>query len=218
MAYVSFINVWISAKSFIWELFQNRGGLVTNRSHSNGTCVSLALFPWLNVFSMSFYLLWFIKTQSYHSLNIRTPKVLLTLWTVEELRGERFPTTIIQWWYFEHKWWYLYQAWYKLFTHIVSPKDTLCRMLADTFHNTVQENKGWGDAGELLREKQKTQPATWRVDFVPRLPVFKVEMKILIPPEIFFEEIWDNVGKVPEIITVPQLDLPSGIFKTLDRI
>lgn len=218
MAYISFINVWISAKSFIWELFQNRGGSVTNRSHSKETCVSLALFPWLNVFSMSLYLLWFIKTHSYHSLNIRTPQVLLTLGTVEELRGERFPTTIIQWWYFEHKWWYLYQALYKLFTYIVSPKDTFCSMLADTFHNMVQENKGCGDPGELLREKQKIQPTTWRVDFVPQLPVFKVEMKILIPPETFFEEIWDNIGKVPEIITVPQLDSPSGIFKTLDRI
>ena len=58
MAYISFINVWISAKSFIWELFQNIGGSATNGSHSNGTCVSLDLFPWLKVFSMSSYLFW----------------------------------------------------------------------------------------------------------------------------------------------------------------
>lgn len=218
MASISIINVWISAKSFIWELFQNRGGSVTNRSHSNGTCVSLALFPWLNVFSMFFYVLWFIKTQSYHFLNIRTPEVLLTLWMMEELRGERFLTTITEWWYFEHKWWYLYQALCKLFTYIVSPKDTFCHMLAYTFHNVIRENKGSGGSGELLREKQKIQPTTWTVGFVPQLPVFKVEMKILNPPEIFFEERWDNVGKVPEIITIPQLDSPYGIFITLDRI
>lgn len=84
MVYISFINVWISAKSFIWELFQNIGVSVTNRSHSSGACVSVALLPWLNVFSTSFYLLW--QTQSYHSLNIRTLKVLLTLWMVERLK------------------------------------------------------------------------------------------------------------------------------------
>lgn len=47
MAYISFINVSISAKSFIWELFQNIGGSVTNRTHSSGMCVSFALVPWL---------------------------------------------------------------------------------------------------------------------------------------------------------------------------
>ena len=61
-------------------------------------------------------------------------------------------------------------------------------MLAYTFHNVIRENKGSGGSGELLREKQKIQPTTWTVGFVPQLPVFKVEMKILNPPEIFFEE------------------------------
>lgn len=138
MAYISFINVWISAKSFIWELFQNIGGSVTNRSHSSGACVSSVLFPWLNVFSMSFYLLW--QTQSYHSLNIRTLKVLLTLWMVERLRRKRqtitASNTLVIFWALS-----IYQAAYELFTCIVSQGHTFCLTLAEAFHSRAWENK-----------------------------------------------------------------------------
>ena len=83
-------------------------------------------------------------------------------------------------------------------------------MLADAFHYMAQENKGLGDPGELLKEKQKTEPTIWRVDFVFQPPIiflncyfpntiffllysmvtqlliFTMGMKILIPHELFF--------------------------------
>lgn len=157
MAYISFINVWISAKSSIWELFQNIGVSVTNTSHSSGACVSLALFPWLNVFSKSFYLLW--QTQSYHSLNVRTLKVLLTLWMVERLKRKRPTITITPWSYFEH--WACTNV-YELFTCIVSQGHFVwCWQM----HFTA----GHGRTKSLQRafkEKQKTVPTIWQVDLV----------------------------------------------------
>lgn len=62
-------------------------------------------------------------------------------------------------------------------------------MLADAFYKLAQENKGFEDPGELLKEKQKTEPTIWRVGFVLQLLVLKVGMKILILHEIVFEEI-----------------------------
>lgn len=118
MAYISFINVWISAKSFIWELFQSIGGSVTNRSHSSGACVSLALFPWLNVFSMSFYSLW--QRQYYNSLNIRNPPPQSFVDSsdsgeTQKEKANNNNITLVIFWALS-----MYQAVYKLFICIVS--------------------------------------------------------------------------------------------------